>query len=247
MITKSKISYLKSLNTKKQRDADGVFTVETEKASLEVLKSSMKIKEIFYTSEFSLKFDPSIESYLISSELMQRISSLRSASSVLMVVYKPENGACGEICSDNLTLLLDGVQDPGNLGTIIRVADWFGVKRIYCSEDCADVYNQKVIQSTMGSITRIEVFYTNLVNLVKKFNNIPVYGTFLDGESIYTKPLTNNGIIIMGSEGRGISKELESYVTHKLLIPSYPEDAATVESLNVGVATAITLSVFRNN
>ncbi|EKC70747.1 tRNA/rRNA methyltransferase, partial [human gut metagenome] len=142
----------------------------------------------------------------------------------------------------------DGVQDPGNLGTIIRIADWFGITHIYCSQDTADVYNPKVVQATMGSIARVKVEYGDLLGLVESLPaDVPVYGTLLDGDNIYQQKLENRGLIVMGNEGKGISPALAKKVNHKLLIPNFPEGRATADSLNVAIATAITCSEFRRN
>lgn len=151
-----------------------------------------------------------------------------------------------DIVSHTLCLALDGVQDPGNLGTIIRIADWFGIEHIYCSEDTADVYNPKVVQATMGSIARIKIEYGNLPDFVDSLpSNTPIYGTLLDGQNIYQQKLENHGIIIMGNEGKGISAPLIEKVNHKLLIPNFPEGRPTADSLNVAIATAITCAEFR--
>ena len=144
-----------------------------------------------------------------------------------------------------LSIALDGVQDPGNLGTIIRIADWFGIENIICSPNCVDLYNPKVVQATMGAIARVKVHYTELPQLINAMKNLPIYGTFLEGEFIYDTPLSNKGIIVMGSEGTGISKEVGQLVNKKLFIPSYPPNRTTSESLNVAVATSIICSEFR--
>ena len=138
----------------------------------------------------------------------------------------------------------DGVQDPGNMGTIIRIADWFGIDTIYCSQDSADVYNPKVVQATMGSLAHVQIEYGNLEELIRQAQ-CPVYGTLLDGENIYEQTLTKNGIIVMGNEGNGISPAIRKLITHRLLIPNYHQDSETAESLNVAIATAITCAEFR--
>ena len=140
---------------------------------------------------------------------------------------------------------MDGVQDPGNLGTIIRIADWFGVNTLICSEDTADAWNPKVVQATMGSLARVNIIYTSLTTLLDYLpDNFPVYGTFLDGKDIYTEQLTSGGLIIMGNEGNGISEEVRQRVNHHLLIPNFHQ-GETADSLNVAIATAITCSEFR--
>ena len=146
----------------------------------------------------------------------------------------------------SLKIALDGVQDPGNLGTIIRIADWFGIDHIYCSPNSADVFNPKVVQATMGSLARVKVEYTDLNELFASLpEDFPIYGTLLDGNNIYEEKLSDEGIIVMGNEGNGISPEIRQLVNHRLLIPSYPSDRPTAESLNVAIATAITCGEFR--
>jgi len=148
--------------------------------------------------------------------------------------------------SDDLVLCLDGVQDPGNLGTIIRTADWFGIKHIVCSQQTVDAFSPKVVQATMGSIARVSVHYTDLTSFLTSLpEGTPVYGTFLDGKNLYHEQLKPNGVIIMGNEGNGISAEIARHVTHRLLIPPYPADSDTAESLNVSIATAIICAEFR--
>ena len=143
-----------------------------------------------------------------------------------------------------LYLALDGVQDPGNLGTIIRIADWFGINTIYCSTDTADVWNPKVVQATMGSIARVSLYYTDLPQMLKSAE-VPVYGTLLDGENIYSQSLSSDGVIVMGNEGNGLSAPVRELVDRKLLIPSFNSSPDMAESLNVAIATAITCSEFR--
>ncbi len=147
--------------------------------------------------------------------------------------------------NNSLILALDRIQDPGNLGTIIRIADWFGINTIVCSHDTVDAFNPKVVQASMGAISRVKTIYTTLPDFLAKNTETPIYGTFLNGDNIYTTPLTQNGIIIMGNEGQGISDKVAEYVSHRILIPSYPPNCPTSESLNVGMATAITVSEFR--
>lgn len=248
MFSKAKILYINSLERKKNRDSYGVFIVEGEKLSEEVIKCGYTIEEIFYTSKLSERINLDLlncEKSEVSHDKMARISQLKSVSTILMVVKKPISKIT-KIDNAKLTLVLDGVQDPGNMGTIIRVADWFGVKNIFCSLESVDVFNPKVVQATMGAIARVNVTYCNIEELLKT-TTIPIYGTFLDGESIYSKTLSKEGVIVMGNEGNGISKEIEELITTKLLIPSYSPSEECVESLNVGIATAITLSEFRRN
>ena len=142
-------------------------------------------------------------------------------------------------------MALDDIQDPGNLGTIIRLADWFGIEHIICSPNTVDVYNPKTIQATMGGIARVKVYYTPLPDLIKSLGDTPIYGTLLNGDNMYSQRLSRNGLIIMGNEGNGISKEVESLITRKLYIPNYPQSRETSESLNVAIATAVVCAEFR--
>ena len=148
------------------------------------------------------------------------------------------------MAAKELTLALDGVQDPGNLGTIVRLADWFGIRHIFCSFDSADIYNPKSTQATMGALARVDVHYVDLP-LALRSVEAPVYGTFLDGQDIYTQDLSAHGVIVMGNEGRGISKAVAELVSHRLFVPPYPAQRPTVESLNVAIATAIVCAEFR--
>ena len=245
-ISANKIKFIRSLAQKKFRDEHGLFIAEGEKIVEEALRSGYNVKEVYHESE-------------IGKEAMQRISNLSSPSPVLAVIEKPHftlDSILSSISSHNvkdgkkpLYLALDGVKDPGNLGTIIRLADWFGVEAIFASHGSVEVFNPKVVQATMGAIFRKQVIYTDLQQLCRKFldASIPVHGTFLDGKNIYRNlPQENkHGLIVMGSESFGISKELESLIDSKLFIPPFPEDAVTSESLNVAIATAIICAEFR--
>ena len=177
----------------------------------------------------------------VTEEELRKLSFLQHPQQVLGVFEIPASSTCNSISDNKLYLALDGVQDPGNLGTIIRLADWFGINTIFCSEDTADVWNPKVIQATMGSIARVKVVYTDLKQLIVQAN-MPIYGTLLDGQDIYEQELTKYGIIVMGNEGNGISPEIRQLITKKLLIPKFQEGP---ESLNVAIATAITCSEFK--
>jgi TrmH family RNA methyltransferase len=177
----------------------------------------------------------------ITADELRKLSFLQHPQQVLAVFYMPRLNEIPE--PQGLCLALDGVQDPGNLGTIIRIADWFGIETIYCSQDTADAWNPKVVQATMGSIARVNIVYTQLKELLKK-SSLPIYGTLLDGENVYSKNLSADGIIVMGNEGNGISADVREIVTEKLLIPSY-RNGDTAESLNVAIATAIICAEFR--
>ncbi|KAA6342762.1 23S rRNA (uridine(2479)-2'-O)-methyltransferase, partial [termite gut metagenome] len=178
-------------------------------------------------------------------EELSRCSLLKAPQQVLAVFEQPQYQLNLTPVRKSLSLALDDVQDPGNLGTIIRIADWFGIEHVFCSSGTADVYSPKVVQATMGAIARVKVHYVTLPELVRSLGDIPVYGTFLDGENIYTQSLSANGVIVMGNEGNGISKDTESFINRRLFIPSYPPERETSESLNVAVATAIVCAEFR--
>lgn len=177
---------------------------------------------------------------------IERMSHMKTPPEVLAVYHIPEHHLSYDIFSQNITLALDGIQDPGNLGTIIRVADWMGITDILCSNDTVDVYNPKVIQATMGAISRVKTHYVDLAEKIASLpQDIVVYGTFLDGDNIYQAKLSDKGIIVMGNEGKGISLQVAEIINRRLLIPSFPSERPTSESLNVAVATAITLAEFR--
>lgn len=247
MLTKNRITQIKSLGQKKGRTELCQFVTEGMKMFEQVINSDLQIVEIYYLSDiedevFELIGDKEVEVFKISSNEMSRISQLKTATSLLVVVEIPQRIGNGSV--NGLSLALDSVQDPGNLGTIIRIADWFGIDKIFCSVDCADIYSPKVVQATMGAITRIDVEYLDLEALLSSVD-VPVYGTFLEGENIYTQKLPTNSIIVMGNEGNGISEGVAKCVTNKIHIPSYPVGESLGESLNVAVATAICVSEFR--
>jgi TrmH family RNA methyltransferase len=231
-----------SLAIKKYRDKEQLFVVEGEKSVNEFLDSSFNVRMIYYTygSDFSDKHPYAIK---ITPTEMQQISNLKTASSVLAVVEIP-SVQIATVPRNELILALDDIQDPGNLGTIIRLADWFGINYIVCSLYTADAYGPKTVQATMGSLTRIKIVYTDLYAFLEPLaKEIPIYGTFLEGENIYKTELSVNGIIVMGNEGKGISPKIAKLVSRKLLIPSFTDNSP--ESLNVAMATAITCSEFK--
>ena len=231
-LSKAQIKWVRSLQQKKNRDAEGVFVAEGRKC----------VEELRSAFELMLMVTPDNASEI---EIAQ-MSNLRNPQGVIGVFRKRPIASS----SQGLALALDGVQDPGNLGTIIRTCDWFGVHDIYCSMDTADCYNPKVVQATMGALARVRVHYVNLEAWIQKIKEtgILVYGTLLEGGDMYKEGAIENkekGIIIMGNEGNGISPEIRKLITHPIRIPSYPADAQTSESLNVGIATAIVLAEFR--
>jgi len=228
---------------KKYRKREGVHVAEGPKVVGDLLRRYQPVA--IYATEEWIKMHGSEGVMEISDDELRRISFLQHPQQVLALFPIPEKVISNEVVSDKLVLALDGVQDPGNLGTIIRIADWFGIDTIYCSEDTADAYNPKVVQATMGSIARVNIIYIDLLTLINNLpSSFPIYGTLLDGEDIYQQPLSHEGLIVMGNEGNGISEAIRQKVNHKLLIPSFCE-GDTAESLNVAIATAITCSEFR--
>ena len=239
MITRAEILDIKSLATKQGREELGAFIAEGEKLVGEIRNSELRIRKIYQTKPIFA------EGEMVSEKEMERISQLKTANSVLAVVELPRHSLAKAQPTKNLVLALDRVQNPGNLGTIIRLADWFGISDIVCSEDTADCFNPKVVQATMGAILRVRVHYTNLAEWLGSHKGATIYGTFLEGENIYSAQLDKSGVIVMGNEGQGISAEVATTVSHKLLIPPYPADRCGSESLNVAVATAVICSEFR--
>ena len=249
MLTKNNIKLIRSLEQKKYRTKEGVFVAEGPKVVGDLL-SAMQPQKVFATSEWiNNNSTKGMGFEIVSEEELSRISFLQHPQQVLALFPIPtykESGDYIKTIKGKLTIALDSVQDPGNLGTIIRIADWFGIDTILCSHETADVYNPKVVQATMGSIARVQVIYTDLpqtLSLLKQ--QMPVYGTLLNGENIYAKKLSQEGVIVMGNEGKGISPEVSSLVTDRILIPNYPEGRQTTDSLNVAIATAITCAEFR--
>ena len=229
------MKFVRQLEQKKYRKKEQLFVAEGPKVVGDLLRAGFKTRFVFATSEWAHHGQSFQE---VSKEELQRLSFLQHPQEVLAVFEIPTKALAAP---STLALALDDVQDPGNLGTIIRIADWFGITTIYCSEGTADVWNPKVVQATMGSIARVNIIYTDLADMIRNAE-VPVYGTLLDGQNIYTQDLTREGIIVMGNEGNGISPEIRQLITHKLLIPQFHEGP---ESLNVAIATAITCSEFR--
>jgi len=246
-VTKVEIFLIKSLSDKKERSLSGLFVAEGEKLVGEIAASGMTVDKIFFTAEKSPLNTGKIPTEKISAKEMERISNLKTPSGVLALVKIPEYEFDAASFSKGHILALDNIQDPGNMGTIIRTADWFGIEDIVCSETSADCFNPKVVQATMGAITRVRVHYVNLPETLRNIaaGGAPVYGTFLEGENIYDTGLSENGVIVLGNEGQGISQEVARLVTKKLFIPPYPAGKTSSESLNVSAACAIACSVLR--
>jgi len=238
MITSAEIKLVKSLSQKKFRDLHGLFVAEGEKLVAEALHSRFKVRDVYRVQE-------------IGEAAMARITGLSSPSPVLCTVERPQDLQSGEMPANGLFLALDGIRDPGNLGTILRIADWFGIDAVYASPDTVDVFNPKVVQATMGAIFRVQFHYTDIPALCRKAREAggAVYGTFLDGENLYKKSLSNGmerpSVIVIGNEANGISAATATCVTERLFIPPFPPDIPGSESLNAAVATAVTVAEFR--
>ena len=236
-ISKAQVKLIKSLQQKKFRDELGLFVAEGDKCVSE-LRKSFELIHLYREGENATRTE------------IEQMSGLKAPQGVIGVFRKsPITNHQSPIFNyqlpiTNLTLALDAIQDPGNLGTIIRTCDWFGVHDIFCSLDTADCYSPKVVQATMGALARVRIHYVDLPAWLKE-QRCPIIGTLLEGEDMYEKPLPKEGIIVMGNEGNGISPAVRSLVTHPIRIPSYPKNAETSESLNVSIATAIVLAEFR--
>ena len=261
MISKNQIKFVKQLEMKKYRQREGLFVAEGPKIVGDLLAEGFEPQAIFATEEWMSNIasqSTSLTSYVspyvfpASPDELRKLSFLQHPQQVLAVFRLPSfftlhpspvatHPSPPAPHLPRLELALDGIQDPGNLGTIIRIADWFGIRRIFCSEDTADAWNPKVVQATMGSIARVHIVYTDLKQYLSE-SHIPICGTLLDGKDIYRQELPREAIIVMGNEGNGISPAVRQLVTHPLLIPQFRPGA---ESLNVAIATAITCSEFR--
>lgn len=246
MLTKARIRLVRSLADKEARRDNGLFVVEGAKMVAEALNSSASVEAVYFVPGGKSGGWEARGGEAVSHADMERMSRLKTPSDVLAVVRIPEMRGVRKYGS-GLVLFLDGIQDPGNLGTIIRIADWFGICDVVCSLDSADCYNPKVVQATMGAVFRVNVSYACLVYELEaaRERGTEVYGTFLEGEDIYSTGLSPEGIVLMGSEGRGVSPEVSAFVTRKLFIPPFPADRRGSESLNVAAATALVCAEFR--
>ncbi len=242
-MTKADIQLIRSLADKRGRTEQGLFVAEGEKLIGEIRSSHLHIRRIYALDNL---FEGR-EVEVVTAKEMERISLLKTPSKALALVEIPRYRLDERALRDRLVLVLDEVQNPGNLGTIIRLADWYGIGDIICSPDSADCFNPKVVQATMGAILRVRIHYMELPDLLRKARKegLAIYGTSLEGENLYRTDLTPHGLVVMGNEGRGISEEVASELTHKLLIPPYPADRRTTESLNVAMATGIICAEFR--
>jgi len=251
MISKSKIRFIRSLQNKKVRDEERLFVIEGDKLVREFLAARFPVRMLIAKPEFLSSLLPEMiqninEIEAVSYEELKQMSTLKTPHNALAIVQIPESEMIVSEIIKQFCVALDFVQDPGNMGTIIRAAGWFGIKNIVCSFDCVDVYNSKVIQASMGALLHVNVFYTDLktlfTNAIK--NSVPVYGTMLDGKSIYDHKLDNKGIILLGNESKGISDELIPFITEKIRIPKYSNAKEGIDSLNVGMAASVVFSEF---
>lgn len=246
MISKATIKKIHALDMRKFRRNERLFVAEGPKL-VDELCATMKPVYIAALPEWiseNAKIILGTEYDIVTPDELQRASLQKNPQQVIALFPIPEHRFCTEQLRNELVLMLDGVQDPGNLGTIARIADWFGIRNILCSAETADIYNPKAVQATMGALARVKFHYTDLIQLLSQYDG-PVYGTFLDGENIYGQELSENGIIVMGNEGKGISQGVGEMINRRLYIPNYPIGTQTTESLNVAIATSIVCAEFR--
>ena len=246
MLSKNKIKYIRSLELKKNRKEERAFVAEGHKLVGDLL-GHFSCKLLVATRSW-MDVHPQVvadEVIEVTQEELTRASLQKTPQDVLAIFEQPDYPMNPEVISQSLCLALDDVQDPGNLGTIIRVADWFGIEHIFCSLGTVDVYNPKTIQATMGALARVKLHYCNLPSMIASLGDVPVYGTFLDGKNIYGEDLGTYGLIVMGNEGKGVSQEVADMVNKRLYIPNYPPQRETSESLNVAMATGIVCAEFR--
>ena len=235
MLSKNQIKNITRLKQKKYRQQEGLFIAEGGKVIKEFLNSTFKLVDLFTTETFDVENES-----IISEADLKKISCLTTPNTALAIFKIPNAKA---LKNEGLILALDDIRDPGNLGTIIRLCDWFGIKQLVCSHKTVDCYNPKVVQATMGSLTRVKIVYTDLSAYLKAIN-LPVFGAFMDGKNVYQTNLPKAGILVLGNEANGISSIIETCVTDKISIPRFGDLQAT-ESLNVATAGAILLSEFR--
>ena len=241
MISKNQIKLIKQLEQKKFRRREGLFVAEGPKVVGDLMKR-WKPAAVYATANYKPTLPAEVQ--LITEDELRRISFLQHPQQVVALFPLPDTTPVS-LDASKLILALDGVQDPGNLGTIIRLADWFGISDIVCSTETADAWNPKVVQATMGSIARVNITYTDLPDLLEQLpQDYPIYGTLLDGDNMYQQSLTQGGIIVMGNEGNGLTEKVRRRLNRRLFIPSYRSDD-TAESLNVAIATAIVCAEFR--
>ena len=249
MLSKNRIKQINSLQIKKYRHESGTFVAEGTKVVLELLRSDMRIKEIFAVPEWILSYADRFKNTIITAVNaveIRKLSAMTTACSVVAEVYMPKSASKPDIRKGEIYLALDGVRDPGNLGTILRIANWYGITTVLASNDCADMFNPKVVQAAMGTAFRVKMEYCDLASTLAaaKDKGVDVFGTFMDGESIYDAYLSHGGIIVMGNEGHGISSEVSDAISRRIAIPCGCDSASAPESLNVSSATAIVCNEF---
>ncbi len=247
MLSKNKIRFLAGLSNKKIRDRERLFLAEGTKLCSD-LASVFPCRMILATPEWLAQHSlQKVEELIeVSESELRKVSNQKTPQGVLAVFEKTAQAYVDADLRQELSLALDGVQDPGNLGTIVRIADWFGIARIFCSEHCADAFSPKAVQASMGALARVQTYTVKLPEFLSdQASNLPLYAASMDGEDIYDSPLQAAGIVVMGSEGRGLSPEVDALISHKLLIPNFPKGSSSSESLNVSVATALICSEFR--
>jgi TrmH family RNA methyltransferase len=258
MLSKSRISLIRSLKYKKFRTLHGVFVAEGEKIVKDLItmshdKNPYRIDSIYATTEWTginkNERTAGLDVTEVTEDELKRISSLTTPNRVLAIVRIPDYDYDKDLIMNDLSLVLDDIQDPGNLGTIIRIAHWYGIRQIFCSENSTDIYNPKTIQSAMGSIWSVKVFYTELPSFLKYYfdsTDLPVIGTFLKGPSIYNRQSVTRGLLVLGNEARGISEKLEPYIRNRITIPAYNENSRP-DSINVAMSAAIVCSELRRD
>ncbi len=247
MLSKAKIKYVHSLELKKNRKEANVFVAEGPKLVGDLM-GHFSCQLLIALPEWLAAHSQcqAQETIAVSYEELSKASLLKTPQEVIAVFYMPDIPIDETAPETDLCLALDGVQDPGNLGTIVRLADWFGIRHIYCSLNTVDVFNPKTVQATMGALARVRLHYVPLVDFLCRLSgHVPIYGTFLEGTNMYGLELSPRGLIVMGNEGNGISRDVEQLVSHRLYIPNYPIGEETSESLNVAMATAIICAEFR--
>ena len=239
MLSKNQIKLISSLQQKKYRFTNQLFFAEGVKVIQELVKSNFELEHLYTTKEDFKEISSQMKTLITENEL-NKISALTTPNTCLAVFKIPLES---KIIESGLVLALDSIRDPGNMGTILRLCDWFGIQQLVCSKETVDIYNPKVVQATMGSITRVNVSYVDLDAFLEK-TKLPVFGTFMDSDNIYKTALPQEGIIVMGNEANGISESIEKLITKRITIPRFGELQIT-ESLNVATAAAIILSEFR--
>ena len=257
MLSKNKITLYQNLGKKKFRDKHSIFIVEGEKIITEILLQKKhcpyQIKELIVDESYAeqengqefLHFANHVETIMVKSSILKKISCLQTFSPLIAIIHKPQKEDDLKIPPDMPCIILDNIQDPGNLGTLIRTSSWFGINTLYCSKDTVDIYNPKVIQASMGAFIKTKLYYTNIQDLLKKFTDYkkPIYGTFLEGDSIHDVSIKKNAAIVFGNEGNGIHSSLDPYFTHRITIPPHSTEASP-ESLNISVAHGIICAAY---